>query len=191
MCKKCKTSYCTTKPEVISNMPAYIQELAPFTSLGNTYIVKPLVVRLRDHVAGGGSFHAFALNLLSSYKTKHSVYEHMYYDRWRAINTPEGESECRNPAPRFSNFEDPEGWGGSVPSSSLWRNVWLDDHKTRSEWLDRRMMLVPPGPILKGDASFKASKLIYTEGRSACGSVFTLMNGRNEVRSPPLHTCCS
>ena len=96
------------------------------------------------------------------------------------MNTLDGATDCRG-APPFSSFDDPLRWGGCTPSVDVLRKIFLDDHKGRRAWLDKRVMLIDPGPILKGDASHKASKLIFSEGRNVAGSTYTLMNGRNEV----------
>lgn len=161
-------------------LPDYLLDLAPFQCFGQTYVVKPLVVKLRDHLASGGSFEAFSKGLLSLYKEKYMNYQFMYYARWRIVNTLDGATDCRA-APPFSSFDDPLRWGGCTPSVDVLRKIFLDDHKGRRAWLDKRVMLIDPGPILKGDASHKASKLIFSEGRNVAGSTYTLMNGRNEV----------
>jgi len=174
----------------MKTMPQYILDLAPFQGFGQTYVAKSLLVRLRDHIAGGGSFESFQKALLSLYKDKYMKYQLMYYSRWKDINTLDGATHC-DPAPQFSTFEDPLGWAVSTPSVDVLRKIYLEDHEARCPWLDKRLIFIPPGPILKGDASHKAAKLIFSEDRPLCGSIFTLMNGRNEVRTAHTHklTC--
>jgi hypothetical protein len=178
----------------MEELPDYIQDLAPFLCFGLTYIAPSLLVRLRDHIAASGSFQSFSKALLSLYKEKYMRYQLMYYSRWRHINTLEGaaDDDCKA-APQFSSFGDPMGWAGSTPSAQVFRKIFLDDHgpQGRGKWLDKRLQLIDPGPILKGDASYKAAKLIYSEGRNVCGSIYTLMNGRNEVGAfVHAHCCC-
>ena len=181
LCNHCKKSYHCHLPEVLATMPRHIQLIAPFYLVGQTYISRSLVVCLHDHIAGGGSFASFHRDITSAHKTKYTTGHLAYVSMWDAANSSSADQTCP-PAPAYGTYDDINGYDGDcVPSSQTFQKVWLDDHSMRAEWLDRRMMMVEPGQVMKGDASFKASKLIRTGGVKACESIFTLMNGRNEV----------
>lgn len=188
-CKDCKKSYHNHLPAVVALMPKFIQSLAPFHVVGQTYINRKLVASLRDHVVNGGSFESFFKEITSAHKTKYFRAYQMYIDLWKTAHLSKSNDDGIYPvAPVFGTYGDKTGYDGdSVPSLATLLKIWHDDHDSRKEWLDRRMMMIEPGKIMKGDASFKAAAILHVNGGvKACASIFTLMNGRNEVRGTTL-----
>ena len=68
--------------------------------------------------------------------------------------------------PRFSEFDDPDGYASKTPSANYFRDVYASYQATRRPSLIRRLMMVK-GNVLKGDHHFKApKKMVADRGRS-------------------------
>lgn len=78
--------------------------------------------------------------------------------------------------PMFGGFYDKNGWGGTLPSRRACRRILLNTCAARKEFLDKRMMMIPPTDVLKGDASKKAVRRIRAEGSKIFESLHTFCN---------------
>eukprot|EP00951_Prasinocladus_malaysianus_P016895 scaffold132287_cov33-Prasinocladus_malaysianus.AAC.3 len=98
-----------------------------------------------------------------------------------SIALPASRGFHRNwPPEKFSAFQDPHGYSGSVPSPSYLLSITLAFHRFRRKPLVARMMMIT-GQILKGDMSFKLAKKIRADRTGQYTCVFSLMNEYGEI----------
>ena len=71
--------------------------------------------------------------------------------------------------PRFSAFDDPDGFNGSAPSAQYLRDVYAAYQAHRRPSLIKRLMMIE-GKVLKGDHTFKIVKKMVADR----GTVFPL-----------------
>lgn len=76
--------------------------------------------------------------------------------------------------PPFGEFYG--AYGGILPSHKALRRLYTSCAERRREYLDKRMCMLDPTDIMKGDASRKIVRGIRIEGSQVFQGCFTVMN---------------
>lgn len=166
---------------MIELLPSFIQDMCPFVKVGMRLITKELVTCIRDVVAETGSVAAAVRVLQSQHiENYHRTAKAYYAACHQASYNPVTQTYGWEPE-RFSAFEDADGWAGVKVSRRLVRRAFLLDATLRENYLDRRMQMQEPGPVLKVDASYKASKLIGINGNKPFDNVTCIMGQAHQI----------
>ena len=84
--------------------------------------------------------------------------------------------------PSFSNFDDPLGYAGYVPSATYLRMIYTAIMDQLRLFMDKEMMVLD-GVVLKGDHTFKIIKhMAKVGGESTFYALYTVCNEFEEIR---------
>ena len=181
-CTRCKVKFTGHSPEVVQSLPRHVQESADFNKVGRSYVTTRLVRVVRDYMADSGNIAGAHRLILSGHKSVYHRTEMRYY----AFNRRVAESNVGlglGAPTRFSSYEDPEGWAGASFTRNVINNAYLMDSALRQPFLTRHMQMLPPGRVICVDDSFKATKLIRSDGAKPFDCLFGLMGEGRRILS--------
>ena len=159
---------------MVQLLSRHVQEMADFVKVGRSYVTTRFVRVVRDYMADSGNIAGAHRLILSGNK---SVYHRSEMQNY-AFNRHVTGSNLGFGAPtRFSAYEDREGWGGASFTRNLINRAYLMDSALRQPFLTHHMQMLHPGKVICVDDSFKATKLIRTDGAKPFDCLFGLMGG--------------
>lgn len=80
----------------------------------------------------------------------------------------------------FGAFHDREAYNMKLFGVHFWARIHREQVDKNMRMYTRSMQMIG-GEILKGDHSFKTSKLIMVQGQKPYEAIYTLQNGENEI----------
>jgi hypothetical protein len=80
----CGRTFVSHTPEVVQQMPLFVQQLFPFVKRGKKWVTQDVVRQVRDTVVESGKMQAAAIQLESQHKGKHLDKAYTYYavNKW-------------------------------------------------------------------------------------------------------------
>jgi hypothetical protein len=179
----CGKTFVCHQPDVVQQMPAFVQQHFPFVKVGRKYVTRRVVRLVRDTMAEAGKLAAAITILESQHKAKHLETELQYYQTCSYLRAVFPALKQQPPPPKFPQYLDP-AYAGARISHHLVRAIFKQDGEAREAFQDRNMMMQILGYILKLDESYKFIKAMKVNGgEQAHDSILLIMNGTHSVVS--------
>jgi len=209
--KKINHTFNAWDSNVLSQLPKFVQHSFPFLLTSKSGILLSMLDHLCDDLVHGKGVEPAREAIEQGHITRFYTRQIQYYDLIRyhisstAVYTSQERSILDDP-PRFSQFDDSDGYNGFVPSAHYLETTWyrwceeretLKDYDGQS-WVRQtylqRVQQTIDGCIWAGDASHKIAKLtIIRNPRTAVGhkrsenttrpiyGIFTMFNEFEQV----------
>ena len=185
--KSCKTSLNAHDNRIMEQLPSHLQAEFPAYLTHRSAVSKHLGDLLRIVMQNGMGVHRLQRALREFHTLRHARLHLQYLNSLvHRQNYPTFHDIPRGNNPiiykRFSNFKDPEGYAGYVPSTGYLRLVYTALIDQLQPLMDKELAILG-GIILKGDHSFKVPKhMAKLGGSSAFTALYTLCNEYEEIR---------
>lgn len=186
-------------PDVLSQLPKYIQDAFPFLLTARSGILLSILDNICDDVVHGRGFTSAREKIQHAHLARFYKLQVQYYDLLRCSGSlariyTTREKAILDERPTFSKFDDSNGYNGFVPSTYYLEAVWykwceertlLRDYSGESwnrQMYIQRVQQTIDGCVWSGDASHKISKLtIIRNPRTIVGF------NRSEATTRPIY----
>ena len=173
-------------PKIIQQLPRHLASEFPAVLTYRGGISRTLAKLMRPCVQSAMGVERLTRMLREMHTLRHSELEFKYLSAalYRQNNPTLRSSFARQDQqlPQFSEFDDPDGYAGYVPSTGYLRKLYTAIIDQLRAFMDREMSYLG-GEILKGDHTFRFLKKIAKLGQaSAFGALYTVCNEYEEIR---------
>lgn len=198
-CSNCDSKIVSSKRNVLNSFPYYVKEAFPFILTKRNGILKSIVSRLISSLefsTGPAAFRSMLKEGITSFHIAYSIkYEQIRITYYSAIKSelfiqnqggifrPYKLANILNQIPTFSEFKDPTGYLGKIPSQTYLTSLVIAEYGRKSKYLDIEMQR-RNSPFLYFDHSHKITKHIQYYGDTKLyNGLFSGVNGYGEVRA--------
>jgi len=135
----------------------------------------------------------FVQKLQENHLNKYLMLQKRYYEhyfKYKELNLSTTSSTItsffqsnsrQNNLPQFSEFEDPNGYQGSVPSATLVRECFLEYFENNMEAFCDKWMRSLSGQVLSSDHTFKIASFVWSLKQQPFGAFWAVLNEFHEV----------
>ncbi|KAL0566774.1 hypothetical protein V5O48_015230 [Marasmius crinis-equi] len=174
----CGTSYQGTDPQILAQLPRWVQEAFPAYLTSRSAVDKLVIDQMKACFAGRFGPDPFSKMLHEIQMLEHSRRELMYLSA-AATYSLSGPTQV----PPFPQFDDRTTYAGSSPSLHYIKTIWSEYHRM-VKLLEDRIQASLSGWKLAGDHTFGIMKaMARLKSEPIFGALFSLVNEWEEIRA--------
>ncbi|KAL9536765.1 hypothetical protein MBANPS3_012383, partial [Mucor bainieri] len=181
--QNCKKKYNAHDDQIIEQLPMELQMEFPAVLTHRAGVSKAVANLYRPCIQNSVGPERFQKIIREQHHLKHDRLELQYLLAKVNQRNSAFENSGFNfpPVEPFSNFDDPKGYAGYVPSGGYFRTLYTSLIEVLQPKMDKHMMLLD-GNVLKGDHSFKFPKHMgKIEDNSVFSALYTMTNEYEEI----------